>query len=198
MTGQETEYKFVLTQTGYETLHAYFSDRCGSCKEQAQKNIYMDSEERELTKNSQMFRIRLTQETILLTHKYDLQVEDGFFQCSQEEKEYPRNELTEAHEILALLPMDTFFERLPTHLEVVGMMDNFRRVYDWNGFQLELDRTTMPNGVFQYELECETHTPMDLEVKIRDLFHELEIEFKPQTKTKYARFLESIQALEDI
>lgn len=196
MNGEEKEIKLVLGMDEHELLSDYFSKYSTFLKELKQRNIYLDSSDRQLTSKSEMFRIRVTEQTIQITHKYDLDSQDGFFQCSQREKEFERVPFADITELVTNLPLEDFYPHLPSSLEVIGEMENRRMVYLWKNFTIELDTTKMPDSTTEFELECETETPDRFQAVIKEVFDEIGITMKFQTQTKYARFLEKLDCLE--
>lgn len=196
MSDQEKEVKLILSGNEYGLLCDYLATNGTFLAETDQRNVYLDSADRLLMAKSEMFRLRLTETSILITHKYDLESQNGFFQCSQRERVFPRAESIEILELLSSLPLEEFHPFLPSSLEVIGEMENHRKTFSWNGFKVELDKTSMPDATTEFELECETDAPDRFQASIVSVFDELGITIKFQIKTKYARFIDRLNLLE--
>ncbi|MEQ8768558.1 MAG: CYTH domain-containing protein [Planctomycetota bacterium] len=77
-------------------------------------------------------------------------------------------------------------------LVYLGALENTRSEHSFEGHLIELDRTLLPRGRVEHELECETEDPDSLRPKLLDLLRRAGVEAAPQTRTKYQRFLESL------
>ncbi|MBT3783976.1 CYTH domain-containing protein [bacterium] len=195
MKDMEREVKLCLQKREFFLILNYLQEKGEFLEEQSQVNYYLDSPGRELLDKGEMFRLRLLDESVLITLKYNVHATDGFFECSQVEEEFCRKELDSPEEIISELNLEEFFPYLPSELVVVGSLSNLRRVFQWGIYILELDETTLPGQEIEYELECETKDPQDFKKEIQKLFQELNLEMRPQKKTKYARFLQSLNEL---
>ena len=195
MKDMEREMKVCLRELEFFLILDYLKEKGKFLNEQRQVNYYLDSPAREMLGKGEMFRLRLLDESVLVTLKYDVHIEDGFFECSQVEEEFYRNGLDTPEEIMSELNLEDFFLHLPKQLEVVGSLTNHRRVFEWGKYILELDETTLPDQEIEYELECETEEPMNFKKEIQHLFQEMNLEFRTQEHTKYARFLKSLKGL---
>lgn len=71
----------------------------------------------------------------------------------------------------------------------LGSIKTERTTYHYsNGMILELDKFTFFGKTF-YELEVETSQPQKADKQIRELFRGLKIQYRPEEKSKLARFL---------
>ena len=72
-----------------------------------------------------------------------------------------------------------------------GKMMNHRRLFTWaRGLRLEVDASLYPDGFKDFEVELETHRPEQERPKLITLLQGLNLQFTPQRRTKYQRFLE--------
>lgn len=83
-------------------------------------------------------------------------------------------------------------------LHPVGSMANTREVYPLSGgYLLELDRTELPGGAIDYEIEIELrepgHTAEGARAAVEPLLTAAGLEDLEPSRAKYARFLEALQ-----
>jgi len=72
-----------------------------------------------------------------------------------------------------------------------GQMINHRRVFTWEKrLRIEVDASLFPDGFKDFEVELETSFPERDRPRLISLLQSMDIGFRPQTKTKYHRFLE--------
>ena len=136
-----------------------------------------------------------SREALLLTAKRRRSVDNGVFVA--EEHEQPLDaERWEAFEAGAELAGATgpVFDWLAANglrgpWRIEGEMRNERREIPVEGYRLEVDRTTFPDGTVDAEVEVETADPEGARVLLARLAAGAGVALRPQTLTKYARFL---------
>lgn len=74
-------------------------------------------------------------------------------------------------------------------LKFLGGFHNQRKVYDWHGHVLEVDRTAFSWGTV-HELECETDRPEQVRKELEDFLKSIGVSYTYATKTKFANFIE--------
>ncbi len=82
-------------------------------------------------------------------------------------------------------------------LRVFGVMTNLRTVVQVEGFTLEIDRTSFPDGSVDTEVEVETDDPDGARVLLARLARDAGVSMTPQSLGKYARFLQRTAATSD-
>lgn len=80
----------------------------------------------------------------------------------------------------------------PARLEVQGTMRNRRERHTMGGRVLELDRTELPDGTRDFEVEVETDDPADTRQAVEALLRSCGAGWTEQTQSKYQRFLEHL------
>jgi len=75
-------------------------------------------------------------------------------------------------------------------LTVRTSMTNERHVIPWQGFTLEVDRTTFGPGDVEAEIECETDDPTRIRAALDALLAELGVAVFEQTRSKFHRLLD--------
>ena len=72
-----------------------------------------------------------------------------------------------------------------------GQMINHRKRFQWDReLKIEVDASLYPDGFKDFEIELETYHPERERPKLIGLLQSLNLQFQPQTRTKYQRFLE--------
>lgn len=95
-------------------------------------------------------------------------------------------------ESLDALPVRVALDALPAGARLLrqGTMRNRRSVHPLSeGLEVELDRTELPDGTVDHEVEVETDTPADARPRIVALLDGCGAHWEDQPETKYQRFL---------
>jgi uncharacterized protein YjbK len=162
-----------------------------------QHNAYLDTAGAELRARRVMARLRDENGALLLTVKWKAGHADGYFQAEEEEVrlEAPSAaqavETGEAARVLRDLCPELQNLEL-AGLRVLGGIRNLRQSFRLDGFELELDHSTYPDGAEDFELELETNRPEAAWKLLERLLRDSGARGEPQTQTKYERFLKSI------
>ena len=133
---------------------------------------------------------------VILTVKRRTAAKDGYFVA--EETECALNledwrEVRDADRPLGTLnagPLEAL--KLTSPLRCHGVMRNTRHVILCEGFTLEVDRTELPGGRIDAEVEVETDDAAGARALVEDKAKEAGVTLFPQTTGKYARFLASL------
>jgi uncharacterized protein YjbK len=217
---RERELKLSLTAEEAERLQRHLG---GPLRVLLQRNHYLDTPDERL--RSRRIGLRLREETLLtdppapprylLTAKGPSRREEAI-------RDRPEIEVSltaaAAGDILragidparsGLAPLRwAAREAAGARVAALGSIENLRRIYrlapgaGQPPLELELDRTTYPDGSLEYELEVEyppgeAHPPADadpLAGAIRDLLTSLDIPWRPSPAGKFRRFLERRRA----
>jgi uncharacterized protein YjbK len=195
---REDEVKLALEPGEFTRLLAHLGP---ADRELHQVNHYFDSPDGFLGRNGVVLRAREDVQRVL-TVKIGRNEGEGLF-CSREH-ERPLGE----EELAALVegrssPLELFPELsalLPSPrpaIRYLGAVENHRRLYHRpGGWEITLDETRFPVGPLDHELEVELQgTTGDPVGEIREIFARLGLVWRPQSRTKYERFLERIGAL---
>ena len=165
-----------------------------------QQNTYFDTPAGTLRSRGAMLRIRKAGDSIVATLKSDATFVDGYMQCTEiEEGVAPAiwaDVDASAGGISALdIPPVIRALALLDHGEkliALGEARNTRRVYHRSGGRVfEVDRTVLPGGRVEAEIEVETSDPHAVRSELEALLNAHQIAWRPQSKTKYERFLEA-------
>lgn len=166
-----------------------------------QTNYYFDTPERDLRhKHRAMLRLRESETEQVFTLKRASTFEDGYLQAEdyEEPTEFTSSDLRDEK----WLPADVLPE--PIHsivrkeygieeLRLQGALRNERQVFPMpQGFTIEFDKTVFPGARIDYEIEVETDDPETVRLALNSLLEQNAIDFVPETKTKYSRFLAAL------
>jgi uncharacterized protein YjbK len=197
---RELELKYALS--GEDDVEAFAFKMGNPDKTLEQTNIYFDTPDRALHRGGCMLRVRVVGERVVATFKSDASLKDGYLECREQESSLPlalwqeieagERRLEEAAAPSVQAAMDIL--EPGARLEVLGTVLNTRRVYRLkSGCFLELDRTCLPGGRVDGEIEVETDQPEAVRVEVEALLEEHGIPWAYQNKPKYARFLEALE-----
>jgi uncharacterized protein YjbK len=167
-----------------------------------QRNVYFDTPESDLLKAGAMLRVREVGEKIIATFKSEATLVDGYLQCREQESSLTSIEwraVLEGGQSLESLDVATIHAarncaQEGAGFEVLGVVLNTRRVYRLpSGHEMELDRTELPGGRVDVEVEIETDKPEIVRAEVEEILKNCEIPWSHQNKPKYARFLEALK-----
>jgi len=200
--GQETEFKFALTQSEYNVILSSFNP--GLSKSTTYWNVYYDTPHLDLQKSGYTFRISL--------------VEDGqgsfcemrtTFKGKKQKLDYGLHSCEEVEQvILKTLSKDDFFKNYTLlfpndaepwnkikhianghpHLCVIGGIKVHRTKYPHSSFVIELDKVSFSDNIYDYELEVETNFPELAYPQISQFLTNHNIPIKPSEAGKQQRF----------
>ncbi len=177
-----------------------------------QTNVYFDTRRSTLlASRALMVRVRLSEPldgtpdaaSIELTAKDRAQTSGGLT-CSRERTEpLTASAWAEVHQARRALtdlelPLAAALRaEAGDALHPIGSLVNERRTYDLGeGYRLELDRTELPGGHVDYELEVELraphHTAEEALRRVQALLARHGVEPGPPTTPKFARFLDAL------
>lgn len=78
--------------------------------------------------------------------------------------------------------------------EFVGLLLNTRRMWRWEGLEVELDRTEYPDGEMVWEVEVETDSPEAAAPLLARLLERCGVAWCPSDKGKFGRLREKLSA----
>jgi uncharacterized protein YjbK len=197
----EQELKFALPdRDAYQAALRVFGP--GETRELVNHYFRGDAQGR-LDRGEAMVRLRTAGGRAWLAYKSGLVREGALFRCREEEDEIapPLAEaiLEGAQDPLALpLPSARAAREAlgASPLRVAGCSRTRRTAVRLpDGDLAEIDRSTFPGGAEDWEIEIETSDPAGSERALRRLLGPPGIVLRPQTKTKYRRFLEAAERL---
>ncbi|MGE0491882.1 MAG: CYTH domain-containing protein [Vulcanimicrobiota bacterium] len=187
----EKELKFIVPdEPAYQRLLALLGEPQARMQ---QVNRYFDTPDGRVTAGFAALRERTESGRRVLTFKAGKRQQDGYFEalefeCELDDQLFP-------DQCWGLAPMVEFTSRFGEGpLVEQGATENLRLCFRLSGgWLLELDRTVFPGGRVEFEAEVETEDPEATRAELATLFAQAQVALTPQTKTKYARFLEAVQ-----
>ena len=187
----EREIKFKLPlKRDHQKLLDNLPDGEGTV---SQINYYFDTQDLQLFRNNNVFRLRKEKGSNILTHKKGISMEDGYFQAFEEEHTITNKDaqeiLQDPSKLKKFFGGEDISGNLAQQLMLLGMGKTERSVFYLDGFKVELDAVTFPNKEEDFELEIETDTPDEARKVLFRFFEEYAITYEPQAHTKYKRFL---------
>ena len=187
----EKELKFVVPD---EQSYLRLVELLGQPRARKQQlNRYYDTPDGRVTQGFAALRERVEDGRRVLTFKAGKRQKDGYFEAEEFECELAEQAFPD--DCWQLGPMVEFSNRFgPASLVEQGATENLRLCFELSGgWLLELDRTIFPGGRVEFEAEVETDQPEATRAELARLFGQAGLELVAQTKTKYARFLDSVQ-----
>jgi uncharacterized protein YjbK len=168
-----------------------------------QENIYLDTADLRLAGSLVMLRIRRRggEGAPLLTWKSGTEVEAGFFRSTEVEAEIPPGKQAEVLAQPSLLyrldlppvaELRARFGEVP--LLVQGSLATERARFQGDGFVVEVDRMSFPDGSEECEVEVETERPEEARAWLLREFRRVGVRAEPSSETKYARLLSWLSA----
>lgn len=198
----EIELKYSLSAKDFKTLKKHLSTFPHHSK--LQTNYYFDSISLDLKKKKIGLRIRTSpKKPALATVKFPKAGKTNNLAALKLRYEYEETlSAKDAKAVLGgtkkisaldVLPIRILKRKVPKScLESavkLGALKTERTTFQYlHGLTLELDKFTFFGDTF-YELECETHQPKHADLNLRELFKTLRIKYRPERKSKLARFL---------
>lgn len=170
-----------------------------------QHNHYFVDPDGVLSRAGLMVRVReerspqeMTPRQVVLTLKRRVSADHGVFLAQEEEELLPngpwREVLGGSRDLLSLTASG--FQRIRemgvSALRLRGTMLNVRKKVHLDGFVLEVDETTFPNGVVEAEIEVETEQPDEARALLEEVAREAGVNLALQTRGKYGRLLEHL------
>ena len=139
---------------------------------------------------------------VVLTIKRRAASRDGYFQAEEREEVLPVplwRRVQAGSLALTALPSALITELAREHqltsLTEHAASRNLRRVVPLEGFTLELDHTTYPDGSDDCEVEVETDRPEQARALLLRVAASAGVRLTPQTKGKYARLRARLRAM---
>ena len=134
--------------------------------------------------------------TVVLTVKRRLEATNGYFVAEEDECDLDLTAweaVRDGERDLGSLDAPPLNDLgLDSALRCHGVMRNTRHVIACEGFTLEVDRTELPGGRVDAEVEVETHDPEGARAVVKALADAAGVALFPQTTGKYARFIASL------
>ncbi|KAF9387089.1 hypothetical protein CPB97_002965 [Podila verticillata] len=168
-----------------------------------QDNVFFDGVNKELIKQQLVFRIRIIHSTGLepkavVALKGNAVLVDGIAHVEEEEQLIDVDIASQIIENPNLIPeaaqnhllLKKIVDRVPcpegyTHM---GRFRNLRHKYQWNEYEVELDRTMYPHGT-AYEAEIESLDPVLAKDRLVSLLQESNIPFGNSQRNKFENML---------
>jgi len=198
----ESELKYSLTAKEFKTLKKHLSSFAHDSKRQI--NHYFDSVNLNLKRKKIGLRIRITKKKApILTVKFPKPHKTPNLAALKVRYEYEEpisNQDAQRvlrggkgiHDLKATpvrILKQKVAQKYLDQLVKLGTLKNHRTTYKYtHGLILELDQFTYFGKTF-HELEIETSKPNQADLKIRELFRNLKIKYRPEKQSKLARFL---------
>lgn len=179
----QRDYELLLTELGEPKSHI------------RQVNHYYDTADRALWRRRMCFRLREQEGRFIVALKRGRRWNDGYLVADELEAELPESipdpRVFDPYRWDAL-PVQFLQKELGSPgLVWLGSIRNTRRVYALpHGMRLEVDATEFPGGAVEYELEAEWPEEEEIRATVVGLLDAWGVRWKPQTRTKYQRFLE--------
>ena len=130
--------------------------------------------------------------TVVLTVKRRLRAKDGYFVAEEHECPLALDDWRAVQEgtrgLASLKPSPLADLAIDSPLRCHGVMRNLRHVVHLEGYVLEVDRTELPGGRVDAEVEVETDDPEGARRLVTARAAAAGVTLFPQTKGKYARF----------
>ncbi|NOW07505.1 CYTH domain-containing protein [Clostridium beijerinckii] len=197
---KEIELKLLLNRDGYDSIEKRFiNDKLSIIQE----NFYFDTNTHILRNNKITLRIRKEVHDFNICFKVKNHEEE---QSIRKSSEYTLN--INENEFLSIInnpeSIKKFFSKeameilnaLNINQESIVMFGNIRnkRTYIKGllGYTFELDMSSFPNNIVEYELEIENIKSEDREKLLNEL-ENLGVEFSINKKSKYERFVEILE-----
>lgn len=194
----ELELKYKLSaESDYYKLRSYL-DAHYSGVILLQKNYFYDTENMLLIKHNAVLRVRVQNKKVIITFKEQKEKKEGYFISDEIENTVSLEEiepvLAVEKSVLSVCGENkNNVERITGNSDLVqvGMFSTQRIKYSIDDVVLELDRVDFGKGVVDYEIETESEDEEKVRAFLCSLMESLNVQFQPQEKTKYQRFLES-------
>ena len=209
----EIELKYRLTN--WRDIHRLVEKLPHPEAHFTQTNNYLDDPRRSLREARIMLRAReitfpvgmakgLGKPPVTIAAKRRKSAENGLFINEERQVVMSYDDWTDIEEGKAQLDMKSpvmkwVSEQVPNlgKLRIIGKTENIRWQIYSEMFMLELDKTIFPDGTIEGEIEIETPIPEEARKHLLALLKEHNIEAKPATQGKYARFLEKVEGVSD-
>lgn len=197
----EIELKLTLRERDYHVLRHWF--RAARAKSTATANTYFETPDEALRRRGAGLRLRLkARGPATLTLKFPVaakSVKAGVHRRGEFEKSVSRTVALPTtrgkRPIARLLPRKLPFdlpEELRDALVPLGTLRLKRLHFNADGVEYALDCFRLPDKTVGYELEAEGDDLALARKRLRQIFRTFEIPWKPEKKTKLARFFASL------
>ena len=196
----ERELKMALEDPDH--LHEILRVLPAPSETTEQRNHYFVDPDQVLARERLMVRVReerllpaLELRWVVLTLKQRLSKVDGVFVAREDEAHLPPEDwadvLEDRRDLLTLTSpcLDQVRSLGVSCLLRHATMVNVRRRIPLDGFILEVDQTTFPNGVIEAEIEVETDRPGPARVLLEAVALDAGVPLHLQTRGKYGRLL---------
>jgi uncharacterized protein YjbK len=202
MSKKEQELKLLVTKETYDRLLTHANKNMPSLQ---QTNYYFDMPDFYMGKNGVMLRVREENGKWILCAKIKQKSDSAAVSSIELEKEISPDVFAEGKEnpdiLVALLPEEgqRAIRRLvaPSDLIVRGTLRNERHKLQLiEGYLCELDRTSLPGGKEEYELEIEGMESEAACQHVIDSLSSMGYSFSINQKSKYQRLQESIAKID--
>lgn len=207
----ETELKLMLaSEASFWELHRALSAWVVPSRVE-QTNVYFDTPDRELRRRRWMVRVR--REDREDGAHFEVTAKDRVLTEEDALVSRERTDAITAEQARALLGMELSLTDLPTELSQsladalgaplypVGAITNRRDSFTLpDGYVIELDRTTFPDGGVDHEIEIELRsddqTLAGARAALAKAAPALDVDDLPPSPSKFQRFLEALDAVE--
>ncbi len=170
-----------------------------------QTNTYFDTADRRLEKTRMMMvRVREAGQRIWVQSKDRVTTTDDLLISRERQAELTTAQWRRVHRReTALTQLNIalcrdFYEEVGDHLYPLGSMVNTRDVYPLaDGYIAEVDRTELPGGGIDFEVEVELREPHHTAEGARAALPDMELDPHQESSPKYQRFLEALERLGD-
>ncbi len=192
---KEMELKIRLEERSYLDLQNYLEKHSRHLVNLVQTNYYLDTVDYDFLKLKQMIRVREQDGDLILTHKSRVELEAGYFKSMEREYLLPVRAPIQLQDVIGYIP--DYLPEVSKNLICLGFIKNYRQVFLWENFTLELDCSRYgdsDDSPRDWELECETENPQMLREKLSELFEKMGIALLEQTETKFQRFMNIVRA----
>lgn len=190
----EIELKYeLMAESDYMRIQSHLNK---PSDKKSQINIYIDSDDSIFRQLGLAMRLRIEKNRIMkntITSKSKININEGLFISDENEKLIEpdiisaiiKGKIT-ANQILEILGLSKY--HIPKRSISILSYSLVKRVeYSHKELILTLDRVVFPNGLCDYELECEHDNPKIAGTEIESLLKDLAINYKKQKMTKRCR-----------
>lgn len=166
-----------------------------------QTNHYYDTEDAALEAQRGMLRVREGAGAPVATLKLGARLQDGVLAAREVEAPLEAGDWEQVArgerglESVEVSPVRVALAHLPpgAQLQLVGTMRNRRSVHELGGLLVELDRTELPDGTVDHEVELETAEPEAARARLVAVLDGCEARWAEQPATKVQRFLAALR-----
>ncbi|KAG0243008.1 CYTH-like domain-containing protein [Mortierella sp. GBAus27b] len=169
-----------------------------------QDNVFFEGAHKELIKNQLVFRIRIIEKSgkepvAVVALKGNAVLIDGIARVEEEEEVIDIDVARSIIESPQLIPeaalshrlLGKIVERVPCNDGYIqlGRFKNVRHKYQWQGYVVEVDRTTYPHGT-AFEVEIESLDPEKAKEQLTSLLQDHGIAYGNSQRNKYENMID--------